>query len=218
MVLRRFGLAIPLLAGLSCARGPAFPTGTISAIRAPVPIISQATSHSCGAAALMAVLIYFGVFDGPESELHVRLGVTPQDGTHPDQIVAVAREQGLAADKRTNVTLEDVERALAGGAVVILAIQAWPAQEPSHGQAVPWETTWDDGHYVVAVGLDSNSLYVMDPSVRGSYGFIPRAELLRRWHDFELEGGRRVEYRRLGIVIRGEPRFRRFPETPVRVE
>ena len=71
---------------------------------------------------------------------------------------------------------------------------------------------------VVAVGLDARNLYVMDPSLRGSYGFIPRDELLRRWHDFEVEGGRRIEYRRLGIVIRGQPRFRRFPEAPARVE
>jgi predicted double-glycine peptidase len=131
-------------------------------------------------------------------------------------MVAVARARGLTADKRTGLTLADVERALAQGAVVILAIQAWPEQP--HRDAAAWETSWEDGHYVVAVGLDDRNVYVMDPSVRGSYGFIPRAELLRRWHDFEIAGGRRVEYDRLGIVIRGKPALRRFPEAPVRVE
>ena len=63
----------------------------------------------------------------------------------------------------------------------------------SHRDAGAWEARWEDGHYVVAVGLDDRNLYVMDPSVRGSYGFIPRAELLRRWHDFEIVGGRRVD-------------------------
>ena len=172
-----------LASALSCASGTAVSAGESGVVRAPVPIISQASSHSCGAAALMATLIYFGVFDGPESELHAPLAVTPEQGTHPDRIVAVARERGLTADKRTGLTLADVERALAQGAVVILAIQAWPEQ--SHRDAGAWEASWEDGHYVVAVGLDDRNVYVMDPSVRGSYGFIPRAELLRRWHDFE---------------------------------
>lgn len=205
-----------VISGLACAREPRLRAEAASVVRAPVPLVSQATSHSCGAAALMAVLIYFGVFDGPESELHEPLGVTPEAGTHPDRIVAVARERGLDAEKRTGLGVEEIERALAGGAVVILAIQAWPEQG-SRGR-LAWESTWDDGHYVVAVGLDAAHLYVMDPSVRGSYGFIPREELLRRWHDFEMEGGRRVEYRRLGIVIRGQPKVRRFPEAPVRVQ
>ena len=199
-----------LAAALSCARG------TAGVVRAPVPIISQATSHSCGAAALMAALIYFGVFDGPESELHGPLAVTPEQGTHPDRIVAVARARGLTAEARTGFTLAEIERALAQGAVVILAVQAWP-EEP-HRDAGGWEARWEDGHYVVAVGLDDRNLYVMDPSVRGSYGFIPRDELPRRWHDFEVVSGRRVEYDRLGIVIRGKPAFRRYPEAPVRVE
>ena len=209
-------LVLVLASALSCARGTAVSAGDPGVVKAPVPIISQASSHSCGAAALMAALVYFGVFDGPESELHGPLAVTPEQGTHPERIVAVARERGLTADMRTGLTLADVERALAQGAVVILAIQAWP--EPSHRDAGAWEARWEDGHYVVAVGLDDRNVYVMDPSVRGSYGFIPRDELLRRWHDFEIAGGRRVEYDRLGIVLRGKPALRRFPEAPVRVE
>jgi predicted double-glycine peptidase len=211
-------LMLVLAAALSCARGTAVSGGDTGVVKAPVPIISQASSHSCGAAALMAALIYFGVFDGPESELHAPLAVTPEQGTHPDRIVAVARERGLTADKRTGLTLADVEQALAQGAVVILAIQAWPDQGQAPRDAGAWEARWEDGHYVVAVGVDDRNLYVMDPSVRGSYGFIPRGELPRRWHDFEIVRGRRVEYDRLGIVIRGTPVFRRFPEPPVRVE
>ena len=213
---------IVVATAVSCARGMAVPVGDPvgdpGVVKAPVPIISQASSYSCGAAALMAALIYFGVFDGPESELHAPLAVTREEGTHPDRIVAVARERGLTADKRTALTLADIDQALAQGAVVILAIQAWPEQARSQGDAGAWEARWEDGHYVVAVGLDDRNLYVMDPSVRGSYGFIPRAELLGRWHDFEITGGRRVEYDRLGIVIRGKPALRRFPGAPVRVE
>ena len=215
-MIRQLALASTLAWALACARAPLLQAQEPGVVKAPVPIISQATSHSCGAAALMAVLVYFGAFDGPESDLHIPLGVTPEDGTHPDRIVDAARERGLVAEKRTGVGLDEIERALAGGAVAILAIQAWPEGEGRH--RLDWEATWDEGHYVVVVGLDARNVYVMDPSVRGSYGFIPRDELLRRWHDFEREGGRRVEYRRLAIVIRGESHFRRFPEAPVRVD
>jgi predicted double-glycine peptidase len=216
-------VALPFALALSCVTRPVVhPQNPTTPVTAPVPIISQATAHSCGAAALMSALVYYKVFDGPESELHSPLAVTPEQGTHPDRIVAVARDHGLAAEKRTGLALADIDQALASGAVVILAIQAWPEQHQAHPHTrrhpPAWETTWDEGHYVVAVGLDARNLYVMDPSVRGSYGFIPRDELLRRWHDFEVDDGRRVEYRRLGIILRGERRSGQFPEAPVRVE
>jgi predicted double-glycine peptidase len=213
----RIRLLISLAATVSCASGRVTPAPVANAVKLPVPIISQATSHSCGAAALMAALVYFGVFDGPESGLHSSLGVTPAEGTHPDRIVAVARDHGLSAEKRTGLSLLDIQRALDSGALVILDIQAWP-ERASPDAPFAWETAWDDGHYVVAVGLDAQQLYVMDPSISGSYGFIPREELLRRWHDFEMERGHRVEYRQMGIILRGQPRFGRFPEAPVRVE
>ena len=219
----RLTLVLALASALSCARGTAVSAGDPGVVKAPVPIISQASSHSCGAAALMAALIYFGVFDGPESELHAPLAVTPEQGTHPDRIVAVARERGLTAEKRTGLDARG-RRAGAGAGRARhpghpgVARAAPPPSQRDAGACRQAGRRWEDGHYVVAVGLDDRNLYVMDPSVRGSYGFIPRAELLRRWHDFEIAGGRRVEYDRLGIVIRGTPAFRRFPEAPVRVE
>jgi hypothetical protein len=103
-------------------------------------------------------------FDGPESELHGAPGRHgPSKARNPDRMVAVARARGLTADKRTGLTLADVERALAQGAVVILAIQAWARAAASRRRRV--ETSWEDGHYVVASGWDDRNVYVMDPSV-----------------------------------------------------
>lgn len=179
----------------------------------PVPIISQATPWTCGAASLMAALIYFGVFDEPESALDAALHATPEQGVHPRSIAAAAREHGLAAEIRTGLTLADLASELGRGAVVILDLQAWPAR-----RAGPPEAGWEDGHYVVLVGLDDRRIYAMDPSVRTGYAYLERDAFLRRWHDYEVRDGRREVYERLGIVLRGQPALLSYPAEPAQIE
>ena len=179
----------------------------------PVPLVSQARPWTCGAAALMAALLYFGVFDDPESRLDDDLGATPDQGTSVVSIVAEARRFGLSAEARTHLTLADLDRELARGAVVIVALQAW-ATHP----VADWRVNWEDGHYVVIVGLFADRVYVMDPSVRTGYGYLAREQFLERWHDYDLENDRPVVYDRLGIVIKGEKGLARYPADPVPVE
>jgi len=179
----------------------------------PVPLISQSQPWTCGAAALMATLVYFRVFDEAESSLVTELGATPTDGTRVRDIVAVARRFGLAAEARTRLAVADLARELAGGAVVIAAVQAWP----SSGRVSDWRSDWDDGHYVVIVGVSRNRVYVMDPSVRTGYAYLARDEFLARWHDYEVEDGQVVVWDRLGIVIRGGSALARYPAEPTPV-
>jgi predicted double-glycine peptidase len=179
----------------------------------PVPIISQATPWTCGAASLMAALIYFGAFDDTESRLDTDLGATPEQGVAPLRIAAEARALGLAADVQTGLTLADLAADLDGGALVIVALQAWPPH-PTPDPALGWE----NGHYVVIVGLDESRVYAMDPSVRTGYAYLPRDELIRRWHDYDVREGRREAYQRLGIVLRGRPALRSYPAEPTRIE
>jgi predicted double-glycine peptidase len=179
----------------------------------PVPLISQSQPWTCGAAALMATLVYFGVFDEAESSLVAELGTTPGDGTRVREMVAVARRFGLTAEARTRLSLADLESQLEGGAVVIAALQAWPSRR------VPdWRADWDDGHYVVVVGVSGRRIYVMDPSVRTGYAYLTRDEFLRRWHDFDIEDGHVVVWDRLGIVIRGGAGLARYPAEPTPVQ
>jgi predicted double-glycine peptidase len=189
----------------------------LRASRAPellaVPLVSQARPWTCGAAALMAALLYFGVYDDSELRLDEEMGTTPEGGTRVVSIVAEARRFGLAADARTGLTLADLEREVLRGAVVIVAVQAWATTPVAN-----WRTHWEDGHYVVIVGLDGNRVYVMDPSVRTGYGYLPRAQFLERWHDYDRQDGGRVDYDRLGIVIRGEKGLDRYPADPTPVE
>ena len=178
----------------------------------PVPLISQARPWTCGAAALMGALLYFGVFDDAESRLDTELGSTPEDGTRVTRLEAEARRYGLEVDARTGLTLDDLASEVARGEVVIVALQAWPAH------TVPdWRTSWEDGHYVDVVGLDAERVYVMDPSVRTGYAYLPRDQFLARWHDYDLENGQRVVYDRLGIAIRGQARLSHYPEEPTPV-
>jgi predicted double-glycine peptidase len=204
-------VAVVLLAG------PFLAARAIEAVRPPrllpVPLISQARPWTCGAAALMATLLYFGVFDDAESRLDADLAVTPEQGTRVGSIVTEARRFGLEADARTGLTLGDLAAEVARGTVVIVALQAWP----THAVA-DWRTNWEDGHYVVVVGLADDRVYVMDPSVRTGYAYLAREEFLARWHDYDLEDGQRIVYRRLGIEIRGHARLSRYPDQPTAIQ
>ncbi len=167
---------------------------------AAVPDVRQSTGYTCGAAALQAVLAYWG-FPEREDRLVARLGSTPDAGTRPDAIVRVAGEYGLSAELREGLALADLEAALAAGTTVIVDLQAWRDRED-----LPWTEIWDDGHYVVLLGMDADRLYFEDPSLLGARGTIPRAEFVDRWHDYEgeppLDASDR-KYVRMAIFIRG---------------
>lgn len=70
----------------------------------------------------------------------------------------------------------------------------------------------EDGHYVIVIGIDAESVIVMDPArfspdELGDYGTslggqrvaIPRDEFLRRWRDVDAEQN---EYLRYGVAVR----------------
>lgn len=184
-------LAWALLAGAAAARS--------GAIKAPVPQVPQTTDYSCGAAALAAVLSYYGVATD-ERQVMREARSDPQEGTPPLALQRVARAHGLQAEIRTGMTIAQVTGYLDRGAPVILDIQAY-AKDP-RGYA----TNWEDGHYVVAIGYDSKGLLFMDPSLPKATGYLTRAELLARWRDYENVGKGRVQrYVRAGIPVVGRP-------------
>ena len=178
------GTVLPV-PGVKEARVPHAPSAPASPLSsspfAAVPDVRQSTGYTCGAAALQAILAYWGT-DVREDRLAARLHSTPEAGTHPLEILRVAREFGLTADLREGLELADLERALADGATVIVDLQAWRDRTD-----LPWAETWDDGHYMVLLGMDAGNLYFEDPSLLGARGKIPRAEFVERWHDYEGE-------------------------------
>lgn len=179
-----------------------------------VPLVRQATSYSCGAAALLSLLFYWQGYDGREDSLYKELGTTPKDGTPPESLIEAAARRGLEARLVEHMSLADLRDALQRGDTVILDIQAWRDKAVKR----KWSETWEDGHYVVLVGMDKENAYVMDPSSLGAYGHIPLSELPERWHDYENRHGIIRRYHRLGIVIRGTKPPKGASPSLVRVE
>ncbi|MBT9583952.1 C39 family peptidase [bacterium] len=162
----------------------------------PVPDTRQSTDYSCGAAALQAVLAYYGR-EVREDQLMRELGSVPAQGTSPQAIVRVARDYGLLADLRQSMQIDELQQLVREGFPTIVCAQAW------RDGSQPWSEDWDDGHYLVVIGVDKERVYFEDPSLLGSRGQILRAEFLSRWHDVEGDGTR---YLQAGIVLRGKPR------------
>jgi predicted double-glycine peptidase len=160
-----------------------------------VPDVRQATTYTCSASALQAVLAYYGD-EKREDQLATELGATPEDGAPPEQITRVARAHGLTADQRDNMTVDDLAVEVGKGHPVIVDIQAWSDTPRSS-----WADDWDDGHYVIVVAVEPDRVVFEDPSVLGSRAELSRKEFTERWHDADL--GRR--HIRTGIVFGGKP-------------
>jgi predicted double-glycine peptidase len=159
-----------------------------------LPDVQQTTDFTCGAAALQAVLAYYGE-ETSEVGLARELGATLDDGIPPEAIARVAKAHHLRADLRQGLTVDDLRRAVAHGIPVLLALQAWPDSVRTH-----FADDWDDGHYVVVVAVEHDRIVFEDPSLLGSRGVLTRAELEDRWHD--ADGGRRNLH--LGIFFSGK--------------
>lgn len=179
-----------------------------------VPDVRQSTTYSCGAAALQALLSYWGI-DTREQDLMQKLGTTPEEGTSPQAIVRVAGELGCEASLKENLGFEEIDESLRRRVPVICAIQAWT---DSRTAQFSWDKAWEDGHYVIVLGLDSRSVYVEDPSLLGTRGVIPRAEFAARWHDYRGEPPYDPSdraYIRLGVFIVGKKIDAKPAYTPV---
>jgi uncharacterized protein len=165
-----------------------------------VPLMRQSTFYTCGVASLQSCLYYWQVFDSTEEQLAIQCGTTEENGTPPENLVTVAKFYNLTAVMKENSTLKDLEIAINKGYTVILDVQAWDGEEN-----VDWVNEWEDGHYVVLVGLDSDYVFLMDPSTGGTYAYVPRNEFVDRWHDYEiLSDGSRREYVHTAIYIHGD--------------
>ena len=157
-----------------------------------IPIIRQRTNYSCGAASLLAVLRFFNAYKGNEVGLYGKLRISKEDGTSPDSIVRVAKQYGLQAKVKENLSIYDLHKLLDKKIAVILDIQAWKTR-----QNKSYARDYRDGHYVVLIGIQKGMVYLMDPSLDRRYGYLPIGQLMDRWHDQEST----KKYMRTGILI-----------------
>lgn len=128
-------------------------------------------------------------------------------------MIEVMSQYGLRVWKKTGTTFWDLATALRMGQTVILDIQAW-----RDDVNVPWKDRWEDGHYVVLVGMDRRNFYFMDPSTASGYTYIPAAELMERWRDYEYENGQRVEYHQMAIFAEGKDAWSDYPRKLIPIE
>jgi predicted double-glycine peptidase len=162
----------------------------------------QTTEYSCGACALQSVMSYWGK-DVDEAELMKLLGTTPEEGTWPEDLVRVAREQGLEAELKADLTLDEVQRATDQGHPVIVLGQVWRSNKSGEPLA-PVAEEWDCGHWFIALDVDKDYVYFQDPYVRMGKGFVPRKRFESAWHNVMGGDRSKPEQRNVGIFIRGD--------------
>lgn len=168
------------------------------------PDVIQSNSSSCGVAAYQAVTMYLGIW-GYQDIYSAKLGTTKEEGTHPAKILENLRKEGLDARIEEGMTVEGLKSHIDAGHIVIIDFQAW-------GKNPDYSREWEDGHYAIAVGYNDDILFIEDPSLLGTTGYLKWDDFESRWHDYENEaGGKRREYVRMGIVVVPAARGPRLP-------
>lgn len=195
------------------AVGISLPTPVLPPQAFGVPLVRQQTGYSCGPAVLLALLKFFGAWNGSEQQLYPILKTSTAEGTLPEALADGAVHFGLGAQVEPDMTIERLRTVLASGRPVILEFQAWRSPEQL---ATRWRDLWTEGHYAVLVAIDERFAYFMDPSTEGAYAFIPLVELEERWHDENPARPSPLEPRdrRLGVIVGGLTRPKlRSPST-----
>ena len=175
--------------------------GTANLALFSMPDTRQSTEYSCGAAAMQAVLGYWGRDIG-EEDVREMLNTNEVSGTYPDDIIRVAKALGLQAEYKENMSMADLENYVAEGIPVIVDCQAWRSVSQYNES---WADTWNNGHWLVVIGIDENNVTLEDPYILGDRGIMSREEFLARWHNmrglYETDTGKQIH---MGIAIRGE--------------
>jgi len=160
----------------------------------------QSTEYSCGAAALQAVLSFWGK-DLSEQELIRLLHTSPDTGTYVGDIARVARELGFSASVREDISLDELHNALKKGESVIICGQAWRSREDSEKSV---QEDWEDGHYIVVLGMDRKYVYYQDPFIQRGKGFVTHQRFEQSWHN--VRGKTAADTKKqvhLGVFISG---------------
>lgn len=142
-----------------------------------LPMVRQSHNYDCGAAALRSIAQFFGVGPDKEDRFIELCKTTKTEGTHPDDIMRVARAFGLKVEAYEHLSLQDLFKYITKGIPVICAIQAWGDEEDY--------PKMKDGHYVVAIGFDDQFVYFEDPSILKTRGHLTHKKFMNRWYDVD---------------------------------
>jgi predicted double-glycine peptidase len=109
------------------------------------------------------------------------LNISEEDVNTPESILRIAWNHNLAALIETNLKPDDLRLSVNDKVQLIIACQAWRDGSSADAQ---WNSDWEDGHYMVVIGIDEQNLYFEDPAMPGTRGLIPGEESVSRWHDY----------------------------------
>jgi len=160
-----------------------------------IPGVIQMNDYSCGVAVVQSVIMHRGLFVYPQ-ELADQLGTTKENGTDPEDIVELLHGYGINARMSENTSFEELIELLHEGKTLIVSFQAWAdCDNPDY------ENRWEDGHYGILIGYNASLVFIEDPSMFGSIGYLKQEEFLKRWHDYKMENGIFRPYRNLAIIV-----------------
>ena len=183
---------------------------SVNANNLKIPLIAQSSEYTCGPSALLSVLQYWQVSDEKEIELASEMKTAPGVGTSPVAIIEAAKKRGLEASLNEGMTWSSLKKEVDSGSTVILMIQAW--RKDVKEKTLPWDKSWEAGHYVVAVSVLNNKIIMMDPRTHNAYAYIEKEEFLSRWRDYEEVAGKpRHDFINTGIVIKGKNPLKKYP-------
>ncbi|MCQ2547341.1 MAG: C39 family peptidase [Clostridia bacterium] len=180
-----------------------------------LPLVRQATNYTCGVACVQSILRYAGYdFDIREDELAKILKANREDGTGYHNIVEYLNSVRYSAEEkdgagiapggvqvfrteaRENISLEQLTAFIDEGKPVIICLQAW-GTNGGGGWMDDYSDEWGEGHYVIAIGYNSDNMIFMDPSTMGAYTYIPKDEFMTRWHDEDVA----ARINQFGIIV-----------------
>jgi ABC-type bacteriocin/lantibiotic exporter with double-glycine peptidase domain len=164
------------------------------------PEARQATGFDCGAAAIQALLFYYGV-EAREDYLVEALG-SKDEGTVPTRIVSFLRDDLGFKAHAARMTVPEVKIWIDQKVPVVVLIQAWKDWVENLNDEPPpprdYKDDWEDGHYVVIIGYDGDGFIIEDPSLPDNRGRLSYAEMDDRWHDRDKLGR---PWRHFGLVV-----------------
>jgi predicted double-glycine peptidase len=165
-----------------------------------VPYVNQPSNFTSGPTSLEAVLAYYG--SNTNLDTLINMTNSTPNGTLPGSIANTANNLGFNAVIKENMTLENLQMYVMQGTPVIVDAQAWKINTTNNQN---WTDDQNNSHYMVVIGIDSANVYLEDPAIIGSRGYIPNQEFLDRWHDtYEDSTGNNTTNTHLGIVITGK--------------
>jgi len=140
-----------------------------------------------------------------EDKIMRKLDTNAKSGTEYKKIAKLLKSAGLRV-RVAKMNVEQLRSFLDRQIPVVLAIQAW-ADDPKE-----YNTSIENGHYLVAIGYDDEKIFFEDPAVLGHKTYLSFDELESRWVDSESK----QVLLHFGIAVYGKaPKFK--PDLAIKV-